>query len=355
MDRARFAPALFVLTPILASCLGAGCAGKAASPPATSPDVVAPPPASAEIAGPITPPVSPALVLAADERLLVRCGVDDTPKDVIGRRAPEPTPLAPRDGSIGLLFKPRFIPDPPAPFPQMAGPRATPSPNLSVVPLAPAIARVSLLRASRSRHTLPPELAQTITSRRFEIDQCLGQRPTPSAEIGFRLRVSTSGIPIAAALLTSPLEDDVSRCVVETGCRLALPAGEPIDDLEVLASLAPVAPVYKGAVKANGTVDLPMGETTQQRAAIKRISELLTPMAQACAEKAPPAADFLLPLRLMVFKNRLGAQMPAMGGAVFDIAQCLVPKIGEAVGPLPPSLRREKFIRLYFSFQGHER
>lgn len=322
-----------------------------------------PPPASAEIAAPAAPTTPPALILAADERLLVQCGVDDTPKNVLGalegaargtKRAlpiPEVGPVP----EMGILLKPRFVPDALELAPPSAGARALPLPNVLVVPLAPPLAQVSLLRASRSRHALAPEVARALTSRRFEIEPCLGSKPVPTAEIGYRVRVASSGVPIAAALLTSPLEDDVSRCVVETACRLALPAGEAIDDLEIEASLSPAAPVYKGAVKAKGTVDVPMGETTQQKAALQRISETLTPIARACAEKSPPAANFLLPLRLTVFKNRLGSQMPAMGGAVFDIAQCLVPKIDEAVGVLDPSLRREKFIRLTFSFQGHER
>ena len=311
-------------------------------------------PTPAKEAGPIAsaspsadaPREAPVLAEVSADPRVVRCGVDDRPKNVVGSR--EPVDFFPAAG-------PRL-----AASPLVAQSFGHPSPSKMVMakPRPPSIRTVALARprssaffesATRGGSQVDEATKTAAIGRRFDVSECIGEADMAKGAIVIQLRVASSGAPLEARPKSTELDDRMTHCVVELGCQLTLPAGAPPGDLEIRAALSQVQPVFKGSVSVSPSSEGPYSEAMQP--ALTKVGQAIKPLAEECAKKTPPASSVSFQHRLAIDdRGLLVLTPPVVGGATEALLRCIAPRLTEGVGPVPPALRKAGALRTSFSF-----
>lgn len=312
-----------------------------AQPPPKDPGHLTSASAAASSADAPAPSVDPA---AGDPRI-VRCGVDDRPKNVVGALDRAPFPFA--DAAATTT---------PSPFLGMG--LGGPSKIMVAKPRPPSVRTVPLARprtstlfegASRGGSPLEEPAKTAAVGRRFDISECIGEAGITKGNVVIQLRVASTGAPLEARPKTSDLDERMTHCVVELGCQLSLPATPTTGDLEIRASLSQIAPVFKGNVSVSPSTEGAYVEAMQP--ALTKLGQTIKPLAEECAKKQPPAQTVSFLQRLTVDDGGfLSLVPPTIGGATEALMVCLAPRLHDGVGPIAPALRKSAPLRTSFTF-----
>lgn len=337
---------LVVLSPLVI----AACAAHGAPPP------VMPPPETSATAASTERPASPSPVVEASpsDPRVVRCGVDDRPKNVVGARGEEddalPLPFEPAKGVTPSPFLAQGVL--PLGFARvvMAKPRP---PSVRTVALALPRSAVLFEAASRGGTPLVDPEKTAVVGRRYDISGCIGETTVAKGNVAIELRIASSGAPLEARPKSSDLDERMTHCVVELGCQVAFPSGSspsvPTGAVEIRAAVSQVQPVFKGSVSVSPSSEGAYVDTLQP--SLGKVGQALKPLAESCAKKTPPAQSVSFQQRLIIDDaGLLSLTPPTVGGATEALTKCIAAGLHEAVGPVPTALRKTGALRTSFAF-----
>jgi hypothetical protein len=342
----------------LAATAGLGVGGACATQPKPAPEVPAPATSSStsliDAVAPTT--TSPA---AADPRL-VRCGVDDSPRNVLGAAqgtGPSNGTLAAFDGFLshpwptgaalgGRAVAPRL--DGVVSFKMMPAPQRRPAPSTAPPLAAPSLH--AILSAAfaplpeGSRAALAPE-REVFEGKRFDVSPCADAQGRLAGTVELRLRLASSGAPIDVFVGDSrgsspggaAISEAVTRCVAELGCHLSFPTSPPTEPphtttattslpIALLATLEETPPVFSGSVsvRVTGTgPGRPLPEAAEQK-----LEAALTPAIKECLQAGPPASTMRVPMTVRVDDRTHVSLVPrSYFGAAQAFVACLGPRL----------------------------
>lgn len=172
--------------------------GCASAPPPPAPPAPPPPPVVEE-------PVvveTPQPIEASSDPNVVRCGIDDRPRAILGR-----VPAGPAGAARAKVVAEQVAP----PMPQ---PGVTPAPRPRVV------LKVEPPRASGG-HSLAPKVSSALTSSIADFDGCEPfATPDDESKIDLAMSLSSGGAPLRVLPPTKAKPSVYVRCLMERACQL---------------------------------------------------------------------------------------------------------------------------------------
>ena len=258
-----------------------------ASPPA--PAVPSPEPVAADVSSASAPASvgdpAPHLV---DDPHTVRCGVDDTPIDVLGAQRARPRSIA-HDASPKAFFG----------FSAGASMGSVDLSRLPVQPNVPLAAGEGLFHIETltrdGKAASPDEPVKGLphwqdTRRSEDITRCGVRLANDHTPLTLEIRLTAAGVPFASTARGSSLDDTQSRCLAELGCRLSVTPADVTTTMLLRGHMTFVPPVFHGTVKLSSRrQDSP---SFQSSPLLANMDRALLAAARGCVSELPPAASF---------------------------------------------------------------